>query len=292
VMFGDLGQGAVLALAGAGLLRARSPALARFRDSGYLLLFCGLSAMAFGLLEGSVFGYEGWLPALWMHPLEDVMALFKLAVGIGIVCISIGIGINIVNKLRARRYFEGIFDKFGVIGILFYWGSLGLGLKAARAGTLSAGEILFVVVLPLALLFMREPLYNLLTRQRHLLHGDLFSYGLESAIEIMETVTTFLGSTVSFVRVGAFALSHAALCLAIYSVVDILRGVPGSGLWSLLVIVLGNVLVMLLEGMVVMIQGIRLQYYELFSKYFAGDGVLYAPFQIGPVEQTKEESKA
>ena len=247
-----------------------------------LLMVCGTSSTIFGFLYGSVFGYENetLLHPLWLSPMRDVTRLLTAAVVFGIGSISLAIIINIINKIRSRRYFESVFDKFGVIGIVFYWGALGLGLKAARAGALDAAHIVLVIVVPLGLLFIREPLHNLLRRRRRLLHGDPFSFVLEACIETMETVTAFLGSTVSFVRVGAFALSHAALCFAIYSVADIMKTLPAGGLWAVIVLVLGNILVILMEGMVAMIQGVRLQYYELFSKYFAGDGLPYRPFEL------------
>ncbi len=289
IMFGDVGQGGIIAVSGFLLLRTRKGPLAQFRDTGYLLLFCGLSAVVFGFLYGSIFGYEGLLPGIWLRPLHDIMALFKVTIAVGIVCISIGIILNVINKLRSKNYFEGIFDKFGVIGIIFYWGAIGLGLKAAVAGTISSLEVVLIVILPLAILFLREPLYNLLCRRRKLVHDDLFTYLTESAIEVMETVTVFLGSTVSFVRVGAFALSHAALCVAIYAIAEALSNAPAAGVWIALVIIVGNMFVIFLEGLVVSIQGIRLQYYELFSKYFAGDGVLYQPFRSDTVNEDTEK---
>ncbi len=280
IMFGDVGQGAVVTLLGAYLLHTRHAGLAKFRDSGWLLIFCGFSAIIFGFLYGSVFGSEDLLPALWLSPLEDMMQLLKTAVIVGIIFISVSIIINIVNKFSSGRYFEAIIDRFGIIGIFFYWGSIGLGLKALYAQKLTATEIILVIVLPLTILFLREPLHALLQRRRTLLQQDVLTFSLESSMEILETVTAFLGSTVSFVRIGAFALSHAALSLAIYSVVDLLRDVPGSGFLSVITIIVGNVLVIGLEGMVAMIQGLRLEYYELFTKYFTGDGVLFTPFEL------------
>lgn len=280
VMFGDVGQGAVILLAGIYLLKTNRPSLGRFSDVGIMLALCGGSAMVFGFLYGSVFGYEGLLPHVWLSPLHDIMALFKAAVVIGIACITIGIGINIVNRLRRRDYLNGILDKFGVIGVVFYWGAIGLGLKAFVAGKLTGVEIFLVILLPLIVLFLREPLYHLVRRDKHLLDEDVFSYAMHAAVDVMETITMFLGSTVSFIRVGAFALSHAGLCLAIYVIAGTLTDLPGGGVWAFLVILVGNVFVILLEGLIVSIQGVRLQYYELFSKYFPGDGVLYKPFSI------------
>lgn len=291
LMFGDVGQGLAIAVLGLWLRQTRRPALAAFRPGGTLLLLCGLSAATFGFCYGSVFGYENArvLKPLWMNPLRDVTRVLTAAIVVGVVCISVAVVINILNRLHNRRWFESVFDKFGVLGILFYWGALGLGLKAAKAGELRAGQFVLLVILPLALLFVREPLHQLLQRRRALPEGPLI-FILEACIETMETVTAFLGSTVSFVRIGAFALSHAALCLAIYSVVEILQKLPGGGLWSVLVLVFGNLLVILMEGMVALIQGVRLQYYELFSKYFPGDGTLYVPFTLAeqPLAQEKE----
>ena len=287
LMFGDVGQGAVVALLGVYLWRTRRPGLRQLRDAGVLLTLCGSCAMVFGFLYGSVFGYENtaFLPPLWLSPMHDVSRLLGAAIVVGIASISVAILINVVNKVRSRRYFESVFDKFGVIGIVFYWGALGIGLKAARAGELDAAHIVLLIVVPLGLLFLREPLHNLL-RRRRMLHGDPLTFVLEACIETLETVTAFLGSTVSFVRVGAFALSHAALCLAIYSVADIMRTLPGGGVWMVVVVVLGNLLVIAMEGMVAMIQGVRLEYYELFSKFFAGDGLPYRPFELPTTDES------
>jgi V/A-type H+/Na+-transporting ATPase subunit I len=279
IMFGDVGQGAVIALLGAYFRWTRRPSLRGIRDAGVLLMVCGGCAVVFGFLYGSVFGNEELLPALWLSPMHDVSTLLGAAVVLGIIFISVAILINIVNKVRSRHYFESVFDKFGVIGIIFYWGALGIGLKAARAGALDSAHIVLLIVVPLTLLFIREPLHNLL-RHRKMLHSDPFSFLLEACIETLETVTAFLGSTVSFVRVGAFALSHAALCLAIFSVADIMKSLPAGGIWAGVVIVFGNLLVITMEGMVAMIQGVRLEYYELFGKYFAGDGLPYHPFEL------------
>lgn len=278
VMFGDVGQGAVILAAGFYMLKSKRPAIRKFSDVGYMLILCGGAAMFFGFLYGSFFGAEELLPQIWLSPLHDIMTLFKAAIAIGIICISVGIVINIINKLKSRDYFAGVLDKFGVIGVVFYWGAIGLGLKAFMAGRLSTIEVVVVIFLPLLILFLREPLYHLLQRDKKLIEEDFFTYIMHASVEVMETITIFLGSTVSFIRVGAFALSHAGLCLAIYAIADTLTDLPAGGLWALIIIAFGNVFIILLEGLIVSIQGVRLQYYELFSKYFSGDGVLYKPF--------------
>lgn len=291
IMFGDIGQGLVIMLAGFYILKSRSRIIVGIKDAAYWLIFCGMSAITFGFMFGSFFGYEyghnkpAFMPPPLLEPLQDPMTLFAACIGVGIVFILSGIFINIYNRLRNRQYFEGFLDKCGVLGVIFYLGSIGLGIKAAVAGKPTINEVIILVIVPLVIVFIREPLYNLITRKKHLLHEDPFSFILSSAIEVMETVSSFLGNTVSFARLGGFALSHAALCAAIYKIVEMFKDVPGSGLLAILIIVGGNIFVILLEGMVVTIQGVRLQYYELFSKFFEGEGVLYKPFRLREVRR-------
>jgi len=291
MMFGDLGHGLLFMAIGFYLWKSAKPTVGKLRDTGLFLVLCGGSASVFGIFYDSFFGREGIIASIpvlgglvLVHPLDDVMALFRVAVIIGVFCISIGIIFNIVNHFRRRQYFEGILDKFGIIGLVFYWGSLGLGLKAAVAGRVHSHELLFLIVLPLVLLFLKEPLARLLG---HEMEGEEESGrsgpGLmifTSIIEVMETLTTFLSNTISFARLAGFALSHAALCLAVYTVADMIRGMPSGGFLAGIAVVLGNLLVMVIEGMIVTIQGLRLEYYEMFSKFFSGDGVLYAPFKL------------
>lgn len=296
-MFGDIGQGAVLALIGLWLHFTKRHLPETLRDLGFLLMACGFSAALFGFFYGSFFGYENHelLPPLWLSPLaeKDIRKLLLVAVGVGIIFTSIAIIINIINRFMARHFFEGVFDRFGMLGLLFYWLALGIGVSVAMTSRVATWQLV-VLATPLVLLFVGKPVQALLSRRKHRHqhgadgdgdgeeeHGSMLEVVLESCIELMETFTGYISGTVSFVRVGAFAISHAALCLAVYSIVNMLKELPMGGTLSLLVIILGNLLVIVFEGMVAMIQGVRLEYYELFSKYFSGGGVLYSPFQIG-----------
>ena len=289
-MFGDIGQGLVLALLGLWLKFSKWNKLDdTMRDAGVLLTACGLSATVFGFFYGSFFGYENhaFLKPLWLSPLnqKDIGQLLLTAVGVGIIFSSVAIIINIINRFIARKYYEGVFDRFGLLGLLFYWFSLGAGIWVVKTKSFPIWAGILIGV-PLVLLFLGGPIKHFAEKHRHH-HGEgeqesLFNVILESCIELMETFTGYISGTVSFVRVGAFAISHAALCLAVFSIVKMIHSsnMRGGIVVSAIVIVLGNVLVIAFEGMVAMIQGVRLEYYELFSKYFSGGGVEYKPFQI------------
>lgn len=282
-MFGDVGQGAVLTLLGLYLRFSRRAFKPALRDVGTLFSLCGLSAVVFGFCYGSFFGYENhaFFAPLWLGPIQqrDIPQLLLTAVGMGVVFISIAVMINVCNHFLAKRYFEGAFDKFGLLGICFYWGMLGVGINVAITRSFALWQLLFVAV-PLLLLFLKEPLHNLIHHHNPFYQSSCFNVVLEGSIELMETLTGYLSGTVSFVRVGAFAISHAALCLAVFAIVGMLQDLTMGGVLSVIVAVLGNLLIILFEGMVAAIQCVRLEYYELFSRFFQGGGVAYQPFRI------------
>jgi V/A-type H+-transporting ATPase subunit I len=186
MMFGDTGQGLVLALAGlAMLLAGRS---VRMRDLGLLLLTCGISSAGFGVIYGSCFGLAQFKQyALWHDPLEgNPLSLMLAAVGIGVVMISLGLLLNIVNRFRRGDIAGGFLDKFGVGGMLFYWGGLALLAKyaAGHFDRLPASALTLCLVLPLAAWVLREPVQSL--RARHT--GGALAALAESLVGAFETV--------------------------------------------------------------------------------------------------------
>lgn len=294
-MFGDIGHGLVLALAGLWLKLFRKNTEESMRDVGVLLMACGICAMVFGFFYGSVFGYENHnlLKPLWLSPLnqKDIGKLLLTAVGVGIVFTSVAITINIINHFIARKYFEGVFDRFGLLGLLFYWFAIGTGIWVVKTKSMPMFALILIAI-PLVLLFLRGPLHRFVfSRKKHGEEEGLINMVLEACIELMETFTGYISGTVSFVRVGAFAISHAALCMAVFSIVNMMKDMKFSGsiVISALVIIFGNILIICFEGMVAMIQGVRLEYYELFGKYFNGGGIAYKPFQINDKKDSNEK---
>ena len=279
-MFGDIGQGLVLVLAGLWAKFTRRKLDDFVRDAGMLLVMCGICAMLFGVAYGSVFGYEHLFESVWLNPMKsaDVPELLLTAVGIGTVFTSLAIIINIVNHIRSRKIYDGTVESFGIVGLLFFWFCLFLGVWLMTGHEFSTW--MYVPLgLPLALLFIREPLHSILHHQPPF-EGGLLGVLLESSLGLMETLTGYFSSTVSFVRVGAFAISHGALCFAVFTLADMMDDIPASGLAKALIIIFGNVLIICFEGMVAMVQCVRLEYYELFGKYFGGDGIPYKPFSL------------
>lgn len=285
IMFGDLGHGTLLALGGwVGVLAGRSRT---HRDMGVLLLFNGLSSAAFGLVYGSAFGIPHLRKfALWRDPLEgDPMMLMLLAVGLGVVLMSVGLWLNIVNRLRVGDWMEGVLGKFGLTGVVFYWGALLLvtqspALQFQTWFTWACGVCLGVPVVAWA---VKEPLALIRARRsgQGAASDGMMSALLESLVGAFEGVLLYLANTVSFVRLAAYAMSHAALLAATFALAaEVKRLAHDSAALGLAVIILGNLVAMVLEGIVAAVQALRLEYYEFFGKFFSGDGRPFKPFSL------------
>ncbi|MGA1869495.1 MAG: V-type ATP synthase subunit I [bacterium] len=282
VMFGDVGHGLTMCVLGfLAFIKYKEEFL---RQMGLIIMECGTMSIIFGFLYGSIFGFEHILPALWFHPMENISYFMKITVGFGIGIISLGLILNIVNSIKNKDFLKGIFGELGIMGLIFYWGCVGLLIIYALRGTMlfSSHYILFLLLLPLLVIFFKEPIYNLYNRfilgkKVHILPSNLGLYVMESFIEVGDTIIGFLSNTVSFIRVAAFALAHAGLFFAVFSLANTMQLVKGGILWYWIVIILGNIGIIAIEGLVVSIQTIRLEYYEFFSKFFKGGGELYQP---------------
>lgn len=283
MMFGDVGHGAVLACAGLAMLLARRTALAL--NIGLLLLLGGLASAAFGAAYGSYFGIERLKPyALWRDPLEgNPMGLMYCAVGFGIFVISLGLVLNCINRFRRGERAGAILDKFGVTGLLFYWGALLLLTMRVplRAHGLMPAAILLFLVPPLLGWMLKEPLAVILEKHagRPLTPGRVLLAAAESVVEAFEAVLLYMANTISFVRLAAYAMSHAALLMAITLLaVAADRSLGHGGLPGILVLIAGNAIAIALEAVIASVQALRLQYYEFFGKFFSGSGQPFKPF--------------
>ena len=280
LMFGDVGQGGVLFLLGYLVFRR----VYRFTDYGIILMECGVSSMVFGFLYGTVFGLETILPALWFRPLEHIQYLVKVSLILGTALVSLGLALNLINALRLKER-EKLFSGSGLAGALLYWMSMGLALKVLLTGKIAAGEwklLLWVAAALLAIMILHRPVYRLAVRKRSpggiSKPAGLMTELLESIVETFDDLLRFTANTLSFIRVAAFALAHAALFIAVFSIANVVSHGPGRGISYWLVVALGNAIIILLEGLVVSIQVVRLEYYEFFGKFFRGGGKRFRPF--------------
>lgn len=270
IMFGDVGQGLCLAIGGLILYKWKHINLAG------IVSIAGVWSTVFGFMYGSVFGFEDILTAVWRRPMENIMSTLITAVIFGVCLILIAMLLNIFNAIRSHDLGRLLFDASGIAGFIIYGG------VAACVGVYFMGyELPATIVLvllfgiPLICIMLKEPLSNLIEKQRHIFPaGGKAMFFVEAFVELFDVVLSYATNTISFVRVGAFALSHAGMMGVVLS----LAGVA-TGHGNPIVIVLGNILVAGLEGLVVGIQVLRLEYYEMFSRFYKGTGREFRPFK-------------
>ena len=240
--------------------------------------------MLFGFVFGSVFGREDILKPLWFS-LEHmdsnaVKRMLKFGVFFGIGILSVGVSINIAQSLRRKNFKNAFFGQWGVFSLVFYWVAAYLAYMSMSNRAFSWHWILVVLALLLPIM-LKEPLFKLIGRKGEHEHEEEEGEGIiESGFEVYEVVMAYLGHTLSYIRMAAFNLSHAGLMMAFYSLTKELPG--GDSIFLTLPSnIMSNVFVIVLEGLIVGIQCMRLEYYEFFSKFFAGEGIEYRPMKIG-----------
>lgn len=277
IMFGDLGQGLLLFLIGLFLDKKKHMEL------GAIMARIGISSAFFGTLYGSVFGFEELLDPVFhnagisflpLHAMENTNFFIFGAIGIGAFIILLSIVINIVIRFKQKNFAEAVFGNNGIMGFIFFAALLGIviGILTGKS-VMSAPYIIFLVVLPLLCMFFREPLGALIGHGHFEFHG-VGDFIASNFFECFEFLLGYATNTLSFIRVGGFVFSHAGLM----SVVMMLAESAKSA--SPVVIILGNLFVMCLEGLIVGIQVLRLEFYEIFSRCYDGDGKPFAPISV------------
>jgi V/A-type H+-transporting ATPase subunit I len=279
LMFGDLGQGLVLAVTGFILkFMAKKKAQEGLGQAGGILIVCGLSAAFCGILYGSLFSSEHLIPALWIRPSENIMRLFSVTILMGAAIIVVGLCINIINAFINGDYPEALLEKRGM-AILMLYSAIVLSIirYANKHQAPAPWEIGLFIILPLIVFSLRGVLGTILFHASR--PHDMAEYVTETVMEIVEIFLSMFANTVSFIRVGAFALSHAGLSIVTYT----LAGMADPALktpTAVAVLVVGNIFIIGFEGLICAIQSLRLEYYEFFSKFYKGDGIAFSPFVL------------
>jgi len=313
IMFGDLGQGLCITLLGLLLTKFTTVKLAP------IMTRIGISSALFGILYGSVFGNEHIItpffhvPEIYTllgynSPPENIFqvstVLLIAALLVGIVLVILSMILNMIVCFKAGDKENGLFGASGLVGFVFYVALiLGVGGSFIGLNLMNPVYIAVFIVLPLVIMFFKEPILELLHSDKAASVGkgnvntgfkaklekmmnekgkksekkSVGNFIIEGVIELFETCLTYLTNTMSFLRIGGFILSHAGLML----VVNVLADLTGGGVGYIIVQIIGNAFVTGVEGFLVGIQVLRLEFYELFSRFFKGGGKPFNPVTIG-----------
>jgi len=269
MMFGDVGHGLVIAAA-SWWLRDKLGAFMRFG------ILAGLSSTVFGFLYGSIFGFEHLMHPVWMSPLSDPMRLLMLALYWGIGFILIATAISAWNLWRRGDRRRALLGVKGVVGLVFYIATLYVLMRMAKGHETGWLDVALIAT----------PLLVMLAEIWH--EGEagagIGERVLVTFMEGFEAVMGYVSNTLSFLRVAAFSLNHAALAIAVMTLAEML---DTAGHW--ITVVIGNLIILGLEGGIVLIQVLRLEYYEGFARFFSGDGRAYRPLTLQRSAQRRPE---
>jgi V/A-type H+-transporting ATPase subunit I len=271
MMFGDAGQGLLL-LAAAGLVGSgRLRRFPRLRPAWPFIAGAGLASTIFGVLYGEFFGPSGLLPVLWLAPLEAPLRLLGAALGIGAVLMAAAYLVAIINRWREGGPRLAVYASAGIAGAAVFLGvgALATGLYLRHGMLTALGTIIVVVGVVLAGIGFFAAT------------GGGPSGALQAVVEVFDALLRLGSNVVSFARLAAFGLTHAALGWLVW------RGtvaLAGHGWWGVLaaavVFVAGTLVAFALEALVAAVQALRLEFYELFSRIFAGQGQPFRPWHI------------
>jgi V/A-type H+-transporting ATPase subunit I len=305
IMFGDVGQGFVLLLAGILTSRHGLRSLAKVRHFSTPLIAVGTSSMIMGLLVGSFFTSEqvfvaptrALTTALLGYPMDRILTIIPTAeqggsvkklfyflgftLSIGVIVNSLGLLINIVNRCAMKKYEGAFLTKTGLAGLLLFWYAVFIAIRCIAGGRFERYDFAGLFI-PLLCILFGPIIWRCITRKKPLLEHGLMMFFIEGFVELIETVSGYISNTVSFLRVGAFALSHAVLSYIVFRFTEdlVFMGNPFVSLSGILVFLFGNLIIIVLEGMIVAIQVVRLQYYEFFGKFFTETGIQFSPFRF------------
>ncbi len=282
IMFGDVGQGLCFVIGGFLIYHYKHKDLAAIMGSA------GIFSVIWGLVYNSFFGFEGFFPyhAL-IRPKDDMITLpglgtmntvFVLSVAFGMIMILLNMVMGIVNAVRQKNRENIWFSQNALAGIVFY-GTIVLMMFLTMSGTMTASNMVPFILIPLiaslAVIFLKEMLGRIVSRKKPAIEGGKGMYFVQAFFETFETLLTYLSNTLSYVRVGAYAVSHVAMM----QVVMMLTGFE-HGFGSIPGLIAGELFVMAMEGLMVAIQVLRLEYYEMFSRFYQGGGREFVPFRI------------
>lgn len=275
LMFGDAGHGALLIACGLVLRSSRITRLAGVRRLWPFVVGAGLAGTLCGLLYGEFFGPTGVVPALWLKPLDEPLPLLGYAIALGAALLAIAYAVGTVNRWREGGPGTALYAVSGGAGSALFLGAaisctgvLVHSMPLELAGAAPAALGIVAAGIGLAAAAPRGP-----------------AGGFQVGIGLFDLVTRIGSNVVSFSRLAAFGLTHAALGAVIWQGTSGLahRGPVGAGA-AVLLFVVGNAAAFALEGLVVSVQAMRLEFYELFSRIFEPEGRPFRPFRLSASE--------
>ena len=278
-MFGDVGQGLLLAIGGFLAWKLKKIEL------GKILVPCGIASVIGGLIFGSVFGFEEALDPLYhmiglshkpVEVMESVNGVLVFAIFTGVALVFSAMLLHVIISFKRKEIGEALFSQNGITGMVFYVAGVCAIYSFMGGKTIIPSKILIpMFIVSIAILFCKEILIKLVSGEKDVKPESMVDFILQNLFECILYVLEYFSNTLSFLRVGAFVIVHASMMMVVFT----LAGDPHT-VKGIIVVILGNVLVIALEGLLTGIQGLRLVFYEMFSRFHEGGGRPFSSVNI------------
>lgn len=280
VMFGDVGQGLLLAIGGFLAYKLKKIEL------GKILVPCGIASTIGGLVFGSVFGFEEALDPLYkaiglkskpVEVMDSVNGVLIFAIAIGVVLVIAAMLLHTVISIKRKRIGEALFSENGITGIIFYCCGASAIYSFMGGPSLIPNAVLIpLMLITFVILFCKEILIGIVDHHKNWKPDSISDFILQNLFECLEYVLSYFSNTLSFLRVGAFVIVHASMMMVVFTLAGDTSSVKG-----IIVVILGNIVVIALEGLLTGIQSLRLVFYEMFSRFHEGGGKPFTGFKPG-----------
>ena len=277
VMFGDVGQGLLLLIGGFLIYHFKKAPLAG------IIATAGVFSTIFGFMFGSIFGFEDVIEPLWIRPIDHMTTLpflgklntvFIVAVGFGMLLIMVAMILHIINAVKSKDIENAWFDANGAAGRIFYIAVVVTIVLFLTGQPLPGGIVMAVMFgVPLIVILFKEPITRAIQKRADKMEVGKGMFLVQGFFEMFETLLSYFSNTISFIRIGAFAVSHAAIMEVVLQLAGAESGNPN---W--IGVIFGNLFVCGFEGLIVGIQVLRLEYYEMFSRFYKGSGHAFDPY--------------
>jgi V/A-type H+-transporting ATPase subunit I len=287
IMFGDLGHGIILFVVAILMWKLKGMEL------GKVLIPCSITSMIWGLIFGSFFGFEHALDPVYKllfnlneKPIEVMSTtttnyIIYMSTGIGVVLVALAIFINVYSSIKQGNLGRALFSHSGLFGMIFYISVIcGLLLQVMMSIPVFSNAFfwIFFIVIPLLAMLFGEVLTKIVEHKPNIKpEGGWGEYIIQNFFELFEAILSYMTNTVSFLRIGAYVLVHSGMLLVVFTLSAM---VPENSAVYWLIVVLGNVFVIGLEALLVGIQVLRLEFYEIFNRFYQGDGVPFKPVAV------------
>ncbi|MEE1025893.1 MAG: V-type ATP synthase subunit I, partial [Acutalibacteraceae bacterium] len=294
MMLSDAGYGLVMVI-GTALALKKTTVEGNLRRSLKMFFFCGISTVFWGALFGSWFGdivpiickeffgitYTASDMALWFEPIKDPIKLLLFSFVIGICHLFLGLITAGVMQWKEGKKWDAIFDTVPIMLLILGAAPLAAGVlvKMPTAVNTVAGYVA-IAGLVLVVLTSSRSSKNIIVR---LLGGLYGLYNIASG---------YLSDILSYSRLLALGLATGSIA----GVINMLGVMPSNlvvkGILLAVVFVVGHALNMAINVLGAYVHTNRLQFVELFSKFYEGGGTAFNPLKMNTKYiKLKEEIK-